>query len=328
MVRSIVLAVIVGLMGMSADGQPTSGGVPPSTTAVATSEPDLLARPELLRRIAMYEAVVQRAEAAHYSAKGLVQVYAQLGGMYYSAAMFAKSEDAMRQAIALLQDGPQDQLAAEISALARLHIAMGEVREAEREQLQALEIRESVGDPVGLALTWNDLAMIYIKEQKFKKALDYAQRAMVVIGDNPRVDSADRVAIRPSLGSALCEAHDYVRAIPMLKDALAVARSSFGPDSVSAAIASYILGYAYWQSGDMVDASTWMQQGTAGMKPDLGWGHPVYVDSMRQYARFLRAWGQLEAATNVEREVRQADAVVDARTLALRSSSLASKPSR
>ena len=51
------------------------------------------------------------------------------------------------------------------------------------------------------------------------------------------------------------------------------------------------------------------------MKADFGWDRSLYLNAMRQYARFLRESGQLEAAVNAEAVVNQADAVVDARTL-------------
>ena len=34
-----------------------------------------------------------------------------------------------------------------------------------------------------------------------------------------------------------------------------MAAGSFGSDSLSAAMASYVLGYAYWQSGNAADAA-------------------------------------------------------------------------
>ena len=321
MIRALVAALILSWMGISGDGQQvaanTAGLVEPETRPGL----DSVNRPELLRVIAMYEGVAKRAEAAHLSDASLVKVYAGLGGMYYDVAMFPKAEDAMRRAVVLLrQYGPQDQLAEEIGHLAELHIATGNLRQAEKEQLEALNVRASIGDPAGMALTWTDLASLYMKERQYKKAADYGQRAFAVIGDNPAISPADRIAVRQVLGSALCETHDPARAIPMAKDAVAVAQNIYGTDSLSAGIAAYILGNTYWRCGDLVDAATWLQQGTTRMKADLGWGHPVYLQAMENYARFLQVRGQTEAAAAAESEVRQAAAVVDARTLTARTS--------
>jgi tetratricopeptide (TPR) repeat protein len=258
----------------------------------------------------------------------LVQIYSQLGVLYEDVAMFPKSEDAFRHLISLLHDGPKDQLAAAIGHLAEDHVAMGEVREAEKEQLEVLKMRESIGDPVEIAFTWSDLASLYIRERNFKKAREFAQQAMSVLADNPQVAPGDRIAIRQILATALCDSRECARAIPLLKDAIEVATKAFGPESLSAALASFLLGYSYWQSGDMVDAADWMQRGTIRMKSGFGWEHPVYVNAMRQYVRFLRQRGDMEAANTAEREVRQADVVVDAHSFLGRSGQYANATPR
>lgn len=327
--HALVAVLTIGLIGIPANGQQEGVSVSAPSAAAPRSDVDSVDRAELLTVIAQYEGLARRAEAQHYTDPSLVKVYVQLGGMYYDVAMFPKAEDAIRRAIVMLrQNGPPDQLAAEIDHLAELHIATGRTGEAEKDHLEALKVRESIGDPVGLALTWTDLASLYVKERQYKKAIDFGQRAYAIVGNNSQVTPTDRVAIRQILGTALSETHDPMRAIPMLKDAVAIAESSFGADSLSAGIASYVLGNAYWRSGDLVDAGTWMERGTARMKRDLGWGHPAYVDAISNYAKFLRARGQMEAAATVEREVKQANSVVDVRSLTTRSSAFAGTPPR
>ena len=78
----------------------------------------------------------------------------------------------------------------------------------------------------------------------------------------------------------------------------------------------------------MEDAAELMAQGTARMKVDLGWGHTIYLNAMTQYARFLRQRGQKEAAATAEREIKMANAVVDARSLTTSSSAFAAAGSR
>jgi hypothetical protein len=61
-----------------------------------------------------------------------------------------------------------------------------------------------------------------------------------------------------------------------------------------------------------------MQQGTAIMKEQLGWGHPSYLNALRQYALFLRKSQRPEEAKTVEHEIRQAEAVVDVHSIQTR----------
>ena len=188
---------------------------------------------------------------------------------------------------------------------------MGDFHKAEKEQLEALRIREQVGDKLGIAMAWSDLAAIYIKAQNFKKAEEFAQKAFPVLVNDPRADGVDRISVRQTLATAICQRHECARAILMLKDARELARTTFGPDSLAVGLADYILGTAYWHNGDMVDAEDCMRRGTARMKVKLGWGQPSYVEAMGHYAAFLRQRGQLEAAANAQSEVVRANSVVD-----------------
>jgi tetratricopeptide (TPR) repeat protein len=309
--RSLVTLLMIGLAAIPATSQQTAPQTSPQIPQSHAVFPD---KQELLRQIALYEAAAKNAQATHDRKDHLIKIYLHLGGMYEDAALYLKSEDALRNAIALLRDEPKNELADAIAHLSVLHVAMGELRDAEKEQLEVLRISESIGDPIGIAESWNDLADLYIKERHFKKALEYAQKAIAVIGDAPKVDPSDRIAIRRTLGIALCETGDCAHAIPLLKDAIDLAKTSYGEDSLQVGIGYYLMGQASWHCGDMVDAAEWMERGTKRMKVDLGWGHVIYVNAMTQYARFLRERGQMEAAASAQREIRQSQNTVDVRS--------------
>ncbi len=284
--------------------------------APTNADPSILAKAELLRRIDLYETALRKPEIARSDDASLAQVYASLGNCYLDVAMYLKAEDAMHRAIAQLRHGSQSGLADEIGQLAVLHIAMGNLKQAEKDQMEALHIREQIGDPVGIALSWNDLASLYVRQRQFTEALDYAQRAMPVLASNPAVQAGDRIAIRLTLASALCGSHQCERAIPLLQEALELARDNFGVDSLAVGVDSYLLGYAYWQNGQMDEAADCMQRGIERMKIDWGWGHTLYVKAVEQYAKFLHKRGQTESAALEERELRHMTEAVDARSFA------------
>ena len=319
MIHSVIAVLIIALTSTLAIGQLDGATTLQAVEGTPESKAKFPGKPELLRRIGLYEAAARNADSSNASPESLVKIYTNLGSLYEDVAMYPKSEDAMRRAISLLKTGPQDALAEEIGHLAVLHDAMGQLREAEKDQMQALRIRESIGDIAGIALTWSDVADLYIKRRRYKKALSYAQRAMDALGDRPDVSAGDRVAVRQTLASALSGTRDYPRAIQLLKDAIELSKNSFGADSLEVGLDDYILGYTYWKSGNMTDAEDWMGRGIMRMKVDLGWGHAIYVNAIWQYAQFLRQNGQTDAAVSAEREVRQAQAVVDARTFTDRS---------
>ena len=326
MIRSLGMAVCLMAMGLvPAIGQQAVNAAQTAASSVH-NDAAFPSKPELMRRISLYEDAERSAERTHPGMESMLKIYQNLAALYEDAGMYARSEDQMHREIAMLRSGPQDELAAAIGHLGVLHIAMGDLRQAEKEGLEALGVRQRVGDPVGIALAWCDLADVYIKQKQFKKALDYAQRAMTVLADDPKVDVGDRVGVRQTLAYALCGLKECGQAIPMLKDAVELEKSSYGGKSLLTGTGWFLLGYAYWQNGDMADAAEWMGRGTARMKVELGWGHILYVNAVTQYAKFLRQRGQVEEAMSEERELRQMLSVVDARTLTASSSAFMTGP--
>lgn len=80
-----------------------------------------------------------------------------------------KAEGAFRRVIALLKDGPQNRLVVEMEQLVVLQVATGEMRQAERNEQKALEIRQTLEDPVGVALTESAIAGVCAVERKFTR---------------------------------------------------------------------------------------------------------------------------------------------------------------
>ena len=283
-------------------------------TAPNSADASIPAKAELLRRIDLYETALHRPGINRIDDAKVAQVYTSLGNCYLDVGLYLKAEDAMHHAIALMRHGSQAALADEIGQLAVLHLAMGDLKQAEKGQMEALQIRQQIGDPVGIALTWNDLASLYIRQRQYGKALDYAQRAMPVLESNPTVQASDRIAIRQTLASALCGMHQCERAIPLLQQALALSCDNFGVDSLAAGVSTYLLGYSYWQNGQMDKAGDYMQGGIERMKKDWSWGYTLYVNAVAQYAKFLHQRGQTESAALEEHELRHMSETVDARS--------------
>jgi tetratricopeptide (TPR) repeat protein len=322
--RSLTMLLAICLATVSANGQQATGAaVQTAAGTVAAAPPSVQTAPPggmpdhltLLQWIGLYEQAERSGELSHVGTAGLVKFYYNLGGLYEEAGMYPKAEDAMRREIAVLKNGPKSDLAEALGHLAVVHVAMGDLRTGEKEQLEALRIRESLGDPIGIALSWDDLADIYVKKREFKKSVDYAQKAVAVLADNPNVDMANRLAVRQTLAFALCGVKQCDKAIQLLKETIEISTQNFGANSLAVGIEYYLLGFTAWQAGDMQDAGEWMGRGTTRMKVEMGWGHSVYLHAMSEYARFLRQRGQMEEAASAEREVRMAQSVVDVHTL-------------
>ena len=120
------------------------------------------------------------------------------------------------------------------------------------------------------------------------------------------------------MARALCQDKKCAQAVPLLQQATEQAKVAFGENSVPVGLGFYWMGVTYWHMNERVEAGVWMERGIKRLKEDLGWGHPMYIDALREYSRFLREFGSVEEAAALEREVHQADAVVDVSTLTRR----------
>jgi len=308
----ILLSVVAGVTAVSQSPQAPT----PREQAASPQPPAWLQnKAEVLRVIDLDEAEVRQSDASNAYRMPLAATYSELGVLYLDAGMGLKAEDAFRRAIALLKDGPPDQLANELEQLAVLHSGMSEFREAEKEEMEALAIRQTLRDSLGVALAENAIAGIYDVQGKFAKARNHAQKAYEALTGRTDVSAQDRIEVWHTRGYALTGSHDCDRGIGVLKDALQMARSSPGWGDASVGYSEYLLGIGYWHCGDWDHAAAWLQRGTGDLKAEFGWNRATYVCAMKQYALFLRRHGKKDEAASAESLVRQAESVVDANTL-------------
>jgi tetratricopeptide (TPR) repeat protein len=286
-----------------------------STRVTATDSSEF--KRQLLRQVALEETALKEAESAHATTVTLGRLYMKLGLLYQEVAWWERSEAALAHAVCLLRSPsePSGDLATAITQLGKLHVLMGKRRESEKEELEALKLRQDLGDRLQIAHSWNDLAVLYLKEKKFAKARDLAQQAEAEFAANGQASALDRITVRSVLSEALCSLKDCESAIPLLKAALSEAKTALHSTDFLIGLCDYLLGDAYWKSGDISAADEHLVWGTTQMSAQLGWGHPVYLNALKHYALFLRENRRTEAANVVESQIRQVEAVVDVRAI-------------
>jgi tetratricopeptide (TPR) repeat protein len=320
-VRLVVSPILILLLSNYAPGQQMSQGsgeISPTVRASASAQ--VAFKQDLMHRIVIAEASVRQAESAHATGVELGRLYGQLGLLYEDAAQWERSEATLEHAVSLLRHTAESSrdLATALSQLGSLHVAMRQLRASEGEELEALKLREKLGDRLTIARSWNDLAALSLAQHKYEKARDFAQMALAEFIANGQTSVLDRISARYALSMAFCYLKDCQSAIPVLKDAVDDAKAKLRADDFPIGFGEFLLGYACWKSGDMSDARQYMEEGTAGMSEQLGWGHPAYLGVLGKYAQFLREDRQVEAANAVEQRIRQAEAVVDVHSIQTR----------
>jgi tetratricopeptide (TPR) repeat protein len=278
---------------------------------------DASPKQEVLHRIAVSEAAVRQMESAHADSVVLGRSYAQLGLWYEDAGLWNRAEADLAHAVFLLRHAaePDNDLAGAVSIQGSLHVVMGKLGEAEKEEQEALKLRQNIGDRLQIARSWNDLAALSLAQKKYAKAKEFAQEATAEFLSDDKAAAADRISARYTLSVALCYVRECVSALPVVKAAVDEAKATMKPNDLGVGFGTFLLGYTYWKAGDSAKASEYMEHGKAIMAERLGWDHPTYLGASRQYARFLRESRRIEEAEVVERQIRQAEATVDVRAL-------------
>jgi tetratricopeptide (TPR) repeat protein len=261
------------------------------------------------------ESNIREAEQGHADNVALATIYQAFANAEHNVGNLPKAESAMKKAANLLRDGQQDILAGVLTQLATLHVESGNPHASRKELERVLSIREKLGNPVELALTWDDIADLNLRLGRFDDALRYAERANVVLRNDSRVSLKDRIAMRQTLGNALCRTGSHERAITVLSEAAEMADTQIGKNTVDAGVAKFLLGSAYWRSGQMDAASTWMAEGIAGLRDSTAWGRAPYLHALTEYIRFLRVRGDTDAARAAEREIVAANSTVSVAAL-------------
>jgi tetratricopeptide (TPR) repeat protein len=295
---------------------PGEGNTTISGGAVRADMPNgnnVSARRELMHRIDLREDALRRAKDAHASDSELGRIYLEIGIFSEEAQLWERAETNLEHARALfvLTDESSRDVAMTLSELGNLHVVMRRLRQSEKEEEEALRLRENLRDPLLIARSWNDLAILYVTEHKYAKAKGFAQQAMAEFAVNTNTTVYDRVSVRYALGLALCMSKDCASALVPLVDAVRDTKANLP----QAGLGDFLLGYAFWKSGNLTEGGRHMEGGIAIMNEQLGVGAPSSLAVSRQYAKFLRESRRIDEAEVVERRIRQAEAVVDVHSI-------------
>jgi tetratricopeptide (TPR) repeat protein len=173
-------------------------------------------------------------------------------------------------------------------------------------------MREEAGLTSEFPRSWYHLATLYLREHQPAKATNFAERAVNAFLADPSAVPEDKLGSQLVLASALCQSHQYAEAIEKLRRAVQMAKQTYGPGTLPTGFSSFLLGYAFWKSGDLSSAGGLMQDGAEIMGKTLGWEHPGYLLVMTRYAQFLRKQHRQDVARPIEQQVKRMRAQLSA----------------
>jgi tetratricopeptide (TPR) repeat protein len=266
----------------------------------------ILTREDLQRETAAYEEASRSSEPPQMPAVEAGRIWLRLGILYQDAGRFGQSEMAYEHAMRLLTvvpiSGPD--LADAIDRLGTLYMETGNLKGAEDTESKAMKMREAAGLESELPQSWYHLATLYLREHEAERSRSFATRAFDAFSKESNTTPEDKIGALLVLSGSLCQLHRYSEAISYLQSGLQLSNEFYGAEQLPTGLNTFLLGYAYWKSGDAAAANSLMQRGSEILGKTLGW-HPTYVSVLIQYEHFLRETHEQRAAHDVEREIKQ-----------------------
>lgn len=234
------------------------------------------------------------------------EAWLKLAILRQDAAQYHDSEHAYKRAIALLKPGNRATLGDALDYMGTMYVECGRFPKAEPLERKALAIRENLNDLVGMGISHTHLAVLLLGKREITSAEAEAQMAVNLLVPEQEHPEVQRVATPEvkmtaliDLSLARCARQNCVAAIPDLKRALAIAHANYVESSIPVGFIEFLLGYALWKSGDNSSADGLMRKGTQELETQLGWGHPTYIQVLRQYRIFLDQTGHTADAEDI-----------------------------
>jgi tetratricopeptide (TPR) repeat protein len=240
------------------------------------------------------------------------EAWLKLAILRQDAAQYRDSEHAYDRAIALLQSGDRATLADALDSMGTMYVERGQFSKAEPLEQKALAIRADREDLLGIGISRMHRAVLLLGERQFASAEAEAQMAVRLLVPE-REQAPARTAVTPEekmtalidLSLARCAQQGCPTTIPDLKCALEIAHANYPANSIPVGFVEFLLGYAFWKSGDNSSADGLMRRGTQELETQLGWGHPTYLQVLEQYSAFLDQTGHSTEAKEIAAKIAQ-----------------------
>jgi len=230
------------------------------------------------------------------------------------AGMYRESEDAYRHTIGLLREPDPLTVADIFDHMGTMYIESGQFSKADPVERHALTIREHQHDLLGTGVSHMHLAMLLLGQNELNSAETEAQSAVNLLVPEyahlAGVSSAtpeEKMTALVDLALVQAASGASRTSISALHWALQIAQKNYPDNSFPVGYINFLLGYARWKSGNLNDGGALMSQGVRQLSTQVGWGHPTYLRTLRQYRAFLMETKQRDKIQQISAEIRRLD---------------------
>lgn len=240
------------------------------------------------------------------------QAWLKLAVLLQDSGSYGESEDAYLHTVTLLR-APAPLTVADIyDHMGTMYVQAGQLTKAEPVERHALAIREHQHDALGTGISQTHLAMLLLGQNQLHSAEAEAQSAVDILVPEYHHLAAVSSATPEQKMTALIDlalvqsasgADDA--ALPCLGLALQIARENYSENSLPVGYINFLLGYADWKDGNLKDAEQLMSKGVHTLATEIGWGAPMYLNTLRQYSAFLVQTKQQDRAQEIATEIQR-----------------------
>lgn len=251
---------------------------------------------------------MRQSEAAVHSPAGKADgvVWLHLAVLYQDAARYKDAEHAFREAVGLLKGKDRTMYAGAMDQMGTMYVELGKFAKAALLEQKALAIRQQGNDEIGIGVSYMHLSLIAYGEHDLSSAETDAEMAVSLLSpehaDETRASGAtpeEQMGALVDLSLIRCAAGKCAATVADINRALRLAHAHYEANSVPVGTLDFLLGNAYWKSGNAKQAPELMKRGIDEMEPQLGWGHPTFIAALKQYRSVLAATGKTAEADEV-----------------------------
>jgi tetratricopeptide (TPR) repeat protein len=253
--------------------------------------------------IAILEPIVLRG-ANGFAESDLGVAWNVLGSCYLDLEMYDQARRAYQHAMEILRPIPtaRAQYASTMDNMGVLEKALGDGASAKALCEKARHIHETLGDSAGVAITSTNLAVIAIAQHDFKASRRALERALQA-AQHATVMKEDDLAAMDSVESALA-LHDKRadEAISAVQRAIDRWTRAHGPGFFMIGPGYLLRAQAFAKIGDYARARADAQHAMDIAEAAIGKNTFAYLMAEDEYARILRASGDKEQASRLQRQ--------------------------
>jgi serine/threonine protein kinase/tetratricopeptide (TPR) repeat protein len=229
----------------------------------------------------------------------------QLGWTYYQLGDYAKAEELLRQALALVRNDANDEHTAKgLHTLSLILWRESKLTEAESAGREALSIRRKLfgEESKEVAQSLTDLALVLETQGKFAQAEGMYREALTTRRKLLGNENADVAWSLFLLGMSVEAQGRLAEAEGRFREALAIRRTLYGPKHPEVAHGLTYLGIVLQREGKLTEAESTLHEAIAMQKELLPPNHPDTMASAAALAVVLDKQGKLAEAAMVYRQ--------------------------